>query len=152
MRDPTTCAEGGAPGGGGGAGEASFALPGAEGVISGLDTAGQNGSVTVTAIARAPLPIRLSATPDHLAWQQPLPVTLTLANVLQAPERAGDQGFPLCTYLNALWKKGICLSAQRNAAASLPKVDWASNVPKRVGEHSSLRDPVTPQRCWSRPA
>ncbi|HTT90664.1 MAG TPA: Ig-like domain-containing protein [Acidimicrobiales bacterium] len=63
--------------GGGGAGGASFAVPGAQGVSYGLGTAGQNGSLTITPIAKAPLPITLSVSPDHVAWQQPLPVTLT---------------------------------------------------------------------------
>jgi Bacterial Ig-like domain (group 3)/Glycine rich protein len=64
-------------GGGGGAGGASFAVPGAQGISYGLGTAGQNGSVIITPIAKAPLPINLSVTPDHVAWDQPLPVTLT---------------------------------------------------------------------------
>jgi hypothetical protein len=65
--------------GGGGAGGASFAAPGVLGVTFALGGAGQNGSVTITPIAKAPLPITLSVTPDHVAWQQPMPVTLTAA-------------------------------------------------------------------------
>lgn len=64
-------------GGGGGAGGASFAIPGATDVSYGLGRAGKAGSVTITPIAKQPVPISLSVSPDHVAWDQPMPVTFT---------------------------------------------------------------------------
>jgi Bacterial Ig-like domain (group 3) len=64
-------------GGGGGGGGASFAIPGASSVSYGLGQAGQNGSVTITPIAKPALPVSLAVSPAHVAWDQPLPVTFT---------------------------------------------------------------------------
>jgi Bacterial Ig-like domain (group 3) len=67
-------------GGGGGGGGASFAIP-VPGTTPayGLGQAGQNGSVTIIPIAKPSLPISLTASPTHVAWDQPLPVTFTAA-------------------------------------------------------------------------
>ncbi|HTT92772.1 MAG TPA: hypothetical protein VMF65_24665, partial [Acidimicrobiales bacterium] len=64
--------------GGGGAGGASFAISGGSGISYGLGTAGQNGSVTITPIAKARPAISLSAASTDVTWGQPVALTATL--------------------------------------------------------------------------
>jgi hypothetical protein len=84
--------------GGGGGGGASFAIPGAISVSYGLGQAGQNGSVTITPIAKPSLPIKLAVSPPQQAWDQPLPVTFT-ATVPQ--DATGDIAFTITTGANS---------------------------------------------------
>jgi hypothetical protein len=105
-------------GGGGGAGGASFAIPGATDVSYGLGSAGKAGSITITPIAKQPVPISLSVTPENLEWDQPMPVTFTAKLPVDA---AGT-----ITFHNQYGVYGT--APVRNGIATLPELKVALPV------------------------
>jgi hypothetical protein len=74
--------------GGGGAGGASFAIPGGSGISYGTGSAGQNGSVTITPIAKDYPTMDLKVSADTAEWGQPVTATLTVP-----ADATGDAGF-----------------------------------------------------------
>ncbi|HTT92692.1 MAG TPA: Ig-like domain repeat protein [Acidimicrobiales bacterium] len=111
--------------GGGGAGGASFAVPGGSNIGYSVGTSGQNGSVTITPVAKTAAPISVSASSTSLAWGQLVSLTATLPT-----NATGSVGF----YDNSLPgpDKGIGTASIVHGQATLTD----PTVPLAVGTHS----------------
>jgi hypothetical protein len=111
--------------GGGGAGGESFAIAGGSDVSYSAGTSGQNGSVTITPIAQAAVPISVSASATNIAWGQPVALTAALP-----ADATGSVGF----YDNSLPgpDKGIGTAVIHDGTATLAN----PTVPLALGTHS----------------
>ena len=108
-------------GGGGGGGGASFAISGGSGPSYGLGAAGQNGTVTITPVAKPQVPISLSVQATAVTWGQADRLTATLP-----ADAVGDIGF----YDSQVG--GLGVAPIRNGVATLP----SPNRQLSIGSHS----------------